>query len=146
MTYPHIPGLPEVLILEDDAATASILQIWFKGICNSTVVENGDSTLELIEQWMDEGQTFDLLIFDINIPYPWNGVILLQEIRKRWEKYQKIPAIAETAYALPNDREYILANGYSSYLAKPLDREEMVGLVKKYLGMKTMSDPKIPNA
>lgn len=133
MTNPHIPGLPDVLILEDDPATASILQIWLRGICNTIVVDNGDTTLELIKNRLAEGKTFDLLIFDINIPYPWNGVILLQEIRKRWEAYRHLPAIAETAYALPDDREYILSSGYNAYLSKPLDREEMTGLVKEYL-------------
>jgi len=131
---PHLPGLPEVLILEDDPATASILQIWLRGICNMILVENGETTLALLEKWAEEGRTFDLFIFDINIPYPWNGVILLQEIRKRWEVYQNKPAIAETAYALPNDREFILSNGFSAYLSKPLNREEMTRLVKNYLG------------
>lgn len=134
MTNPHTPGLPEVLILEDDPATASILQIWLRGICNTYVVEHGDATIDILEKWSAENRTFNLFIFDINIPYPWNGVILLQEIRKRWDAYRHFPVIAETAYALPNDREYILSNGFSAYLSKPLNRDEMTNLVKEYLG------------
>ncbi len=129
----HKPELPEVLILEDDPATASILQIWLRGFCNTSVVDHGDATLEILEKWLAEGRTFDLFLFDINIPYPWNGVMLLQEIRKRFEIYRELPAIAQTAYALPNDREYILSSGFNAYLAKPLAREEMTSLVKKYL-------------
>ena len=129
----HTPGLPEVLILEDDPATASILQIWLRSFCNTNVVEHGDATLEILEKWLAEGRTFDLFLFDINIPYPWNGVMLLQEIRKRFEIYRELPAIAQTAYALPNDREYILSSGYHAYLAKPLAREEMTNLVKEFL-------------
>ena len=133
MINPNIPGLPEVLILEDDKATASILQIWLKGLCNIIVVDNGDDTISLLEKWQEEKRMFDLFIFDINIPYPWNGVILLQEIHTRWKEYLEIPAIAETAYALPNDKEYILSSGCNAYLSKPLDREKMTRLVKEYL-------------
>jgi len=125
--------LPEILILEDDFPTATILKIWLKGVCNISVVTDGDAALRLIESRLDQGQTFDLMLFDINIPFPWNGVSLMQEIKKRWELYSNIPFVAETAYAMPHDKERILSAGYVDYLPKPLEKQSLIDTLQKYL-------------
>jgi len=126
-------NLPEVLILEDDPPTATILKIWLRGICNISMVTDGDATLRLIEAHLRQGRTFDLMLFDINIPFPWNGVSLMQEIKKRWEAYQTIPFVAETAYAMPHDKERILNSGYVDYLPKPLEKQSLIDTLQKHL-------------
>jgi CheY-like chemotaxis protein len=73
------------------------------------------------------------MLFDINIPYPWNGITLKKEIQKRWGAYNSIPFIAETAYALPEDRKRILEAGFCEYLSKPLSRDMLVNKVKSRL-------------
>jgi CheY-like chemotaxis protein len=133
MTTMHDKTLPEVLLLEDDAATISILGIWLKGICNITAVTDGDSTLKVINENYNNNSFFTLMLFDINIPFPWNGLTLMEEIRKRFEPYRKIPFVAETAYAMPHDRERLLAAGFSDYLAKPLDREILIQTVQRFI-------------
>ncbi|MEI6455229.1 MAG: response regulator [bacterium] len=127
------PRLPELLLLEDDPATATIIQIWLKGICNITLVQDGNETLEKISSHYLSGKLFDLMLFDINIPYPWNGITLMNEIRKHWDVYNSIPFIAETAYALPEDRFRILEAGFCEYFSKPLSREPLVEGVKEKL-------------
>jgi CheY-like chemotaxis protein len=127
------PELPHLLLLEDDPATAGILQIWLKGISNITLVQDGNETLETIAERYREGKLFDLMLFDINIPYPWNGITLMAEIKKKWEVYNDVPFIAETAYALPEDRQRILSSGFCQYFAKPLSKELLVESVKEKL-------------
>jgi CheY-like chemotaxis protein len=127
---PIDPGLPEILLLEDDPSTATIIQIWLKGICNIALVQDGNETLEKIASHYVKGKLFDLMLFDINIPYPWNGITLMKEIRKRWEAYNTIPFIAETAYALPEDRFRILEAGFCDYFCKPLSREPLLEIVR----------------
>ncbi len=124
------PALPDLLLLEDDPPTASILQIWLKGLCNITVVQDGSETLDQIAARYCKGKLFDVMLFDINIPYPWNGITLMTEIRKRWEAYKEVPFIAETAYALPEDRFRILEAGFCDYFCKPLSREPLVEVVR----------------
>lgn len=125
-------NLPEVLLLEDDAATISILGIWLRGTCHITAVTDGDSTLKVIKEHYERQHLFDLMLFDINIPFPWNGLTLMEEIRKRFEPYRKIPFIAETAYAMPHDRERLIAAGFSDYLSKPLDRDLLIQTVQRF--------------
>jgi len=125
--------LPDILMLEDDPATATIIKIWLKGICNTIIVQDGKETLDKIADMFENGQLFKLMLFDINIPYPWNGITLMKEIQKRWEDYKQIPFVAETAYALPEDRVRILDSGFCDYMSKPLSRQLLVEAVRSRL-------------
>jgi len=120
-------------MVEDDCDTATIIRIWLKGIGNVHNVRDGNETLDQIATQYINGKLFDLMLFDINIPYPWNGITLMHEIKKRWDVYNQVPFIAETAYALPEDRKRILSAGFCDYLSKPLCRELLVETVKKRL-------------
>ncbi len=126
-------SIPSILLLEDDVPTTTILKIWLRGICNITAVSDGDSALREINQRMVEGGGFDLMLFDISIPFPWNGLSLMEEIRRTHKSYVQIPFVAQTAYAMPNDKDRLLEAGFSDYLAKPLEREVLVRTVLKNL-------------
>jgi len=125
--------LPSILMVEDDLDTAAIIQIWLKGTCKTINVRDGNETLDQIATQYLNGKLFDLMLFDINIPYPWNGITLMKEIKNRWDVYNQIPFIAETAFALPEDRIRILAAGFTDYLCKPLSKELLVETISKRL-------------
>jgi two-component system cell cycle response regulator DivK len=133
MTATPNQSLPEILLLEDDFATTSILRIWLKGICNITAVADGASTIMAIENRLLQNRVFDLMLFDINIPFPWNGLTLMEEICKRFEAYGTVPFVAQTAYAMPQDRDRLLAAGFCDYMAKPLNRELLIRMVQGHL-------------
>jgi CheY-like chemotaxis protein len=42
--------------------------------------------------------------------------------------------LAVTASAMKGDRESILAHGFDGYLSKPIDRDELMGLMQQLLG------------
>lgn len=126
-------SLKNVLIVEDDAATASILNIWLRNKCNVFPARDGNEALSLISALMKKNQEIHLFIFDISIPYPWTGISLKAEIISRWGVYKGRPFIAETAFAMPHDQEQITLAGFIEYLTKPLDRTLLVHTVEKYL-------------
>ncbi|MCK9218724.1 MAG: response regulator [Bacteroidales bacterium] len=132
MTTNHL-CLPEVLIVEDDIATVTILQIWLRGLFCPTVVLDGDAALRLLDEWNKSGQLFDLFLMDINLPYPWSGLTLKENILKTFPAYRKTPFIAETAYAMPHDQERIMNAGFAAYLPKPLDRILMVETLQNFI-------------
>lgn len=127
------PNLSNVLIVEDDAATASILNIWLRSKCNVLQANDGDVALSLINDLMKNNQEIDLFIFDISLPYPWTGITLKTEITDRWNVYKNRPFIAETAFAMPHDQDQIIRAGFIEYLTKPLERTILVQTVEKYL-------------
>lgn len=126
-------SLPLILLLEDDEATTSILKIWLRERCLITHAQNGEEALALIGKMAEEGRYFDLMLFDINIPFPWNGLTLMKAIRLQFPSYHNIPFIAQTAYAMPSDEVLLLDSGFAEYLAKPLNRTALVESVVRNL-------------
>jgi CheY-like chemotaxis protein len=61
-----------------------------------------------------------------------DGMTAMREIRKRPE-WKKLPIIALTAKAMRNDREQSLDAGANDYLAKPLDVEKLLSLVRVWM-------------
>jgi len=51
------------------------------------------------------------------------------------KKRPEIPVIAVTAYAQDTDREKILASGFSGYISKPIDRNQLQKILKTHLGL-----------
>jgi CheY-like chemotaxis protein len=53
---------------------------------------------------------------------------------KNLEEGEKIPIIAVTAQAMVGDRERCLAAGADGYIAKPVDVDALMTLLKQYIG------------
>jgi CheY-like chemotaxis protein len=61
-----------------------------------------------------------------------DGLSAMREIRRRPE-WQKLPIIALTAKAMRDDHEQSLAAGANDYIAKPLDVERLLSLVRVWM-------------
>src|SRR5215213_3826999 len=61
----------------------------------------------------------DLILMDIQLP-DMDGVAALAALRAD-ARTAPIPVVAVTAFAMPSDRERLLAAGFDGYLAKPID-------------------------
>jgi two-component system cell cycle response regulator DivK len=77
-------------------------------------------------------ESVDLLLLDINLGTERGGVKLLQEIRER-NDLADIPAIALTAFAMPGDREDLLACGFDAYVGKPFTHGELTNTIDQTL-------------
>ncbi|MDH5720618.1 MAG: response regulator [Spirochaetia bacterium] len=82
-----------------------------------------------LKQLKESTQPFDLILTDIMMP-EMDGYETMREIRKLKE-YQKTPVIALTAKAMKGDRDLCLAAGATDYLAKPLNREKLIAMIKR---------------
>jgi CheY-like chemotaxis protein len=61
-----------------------------------------------------------------------DGLTATQEIRKRSE-WKKLPVIALTAKAMPDDQRRCIEAGANDYMAKPLDVEKLLSLVRVWM-------------
>jgi CheY-like chemotaxis protein len=59
-----------------------------------------------------------------------NGLIATQEIRKT---YPDIIIIAQTAYANEEDKHLCIAAGCNDYVSKPIDKNQLLNTIRKYL-------------
>jgi CheY-like chemotaxis protein/signal transduction histidine kinase/CHASE3 domain sensor protein len=122
-----------VLVVEDDVrnifALSSVLEP--KGIAVS-IARNGREALEALERAAaNPSTTIDLVLMDIMMP-EMDGLTAMREIRKRSE-WKDLPIIALTAKAMRDDHEKCLAAGANDYIAKPLDVEKLLSLVRVWM-------------
>ena len=122
-----------ILVVDDDArnvfALASVLEP--KGV-KLRFARNGKEALTALAGPADTGGTgVDLVLMDIMMP-EMDGLTAIREIRKRPE-WTKLPIIALTAKAMPNDREDCLRVGANDYIAKPLDVDKLLSLVRVWI-------------
>ena len=58
------------------------------------------------------------------------------------EKVEHIPIVALTANALNGDRERFIAEGLDEYIPKPIETNELLYILKKFLTIKTEEEQK----
>jgi len=73
----------------------------------------------------------DLILLDIALPR-MDGYSVIESLKQN-ERARLIPVIAVTAHAMKGDRERILNGGCNDYIAKPVDPEELIEVIEKWL-------------
>jgi signal transduction histidine kinase len=117
------------LIVEDDASSRLILQKLLEKTMITVAAANGDEALQLVEEAHKSGQHFDLIMMDINLPSPWDGIKLKDYLIKNFAEYQNSFFIAQTAYAMEGDRDRFIQAGFDGYLSKPISRKALFTLI-----------------
>jgi len=74
----------------------------------------------------------DLVLMDIMMP-EMDGLEATRQIRRNGGPYSKVPIIALTAKAMSDDRELCIKAGANDYVAKPLNVEILLSLVRVWL-------------
>ncbi len=114
-----------VLLVEDNEHTQYLIESLLEDTFSLTVVDNAEEAL--LEAFRTE---FDMVLMDINLGQGPNGADVLRELRAM-PTYRDVPIAAITAYALPGDRERFLEMGFSAYLSKPFNADELLSLTAR---------------
>jgi signal transduction histidine kinase len=115
-------NVPEVLIVEDNEINRRLAALYLREICNIDMAENGYTAMIKIKE-----KKYDAILMDINLGAGPNGIHVANEIRAI-EHYKDVPIIAVTGYTMQGDREKLLANGCTHYVAKPYDKRTLIKL------------------
>ncbi|MBB3192752.1 response regulator [Roseateles terrae] len=128
-----------VLVVEDDVrnifALSAVLEP--KGV-KVEIARNGREALERLAQ--SAGPTpgeggnkppIDLVLMDIMMP-EMDGFTAMRAIRERPD-WRRLPIIALTAKAMKDDQEKCMAAGANDYIAKPLDVEKLLSLIRVWM-------------
>ena len=117
-----------VLVVEDQADTRDLI-VRLLEECEA-VVSVASTGAEALTR-LSTG-SFDMLISDIGLP-GMDGYALMERVRDSPEsRLARIPAIALTAFAQPEDRTRALRAGYQAYLVKPTDPAELIATVASF--------------
>jgi len=116
----------KILYLEDNAVNLSLIErIAQMNKHELLSFEEAEPALEVLAK----GETFDLILLDIQLAGEMDGIEFAKAVR---QKGFKTPIIAITAYAMIGDKERILEAGCNDYLPKPLPIAEFLALLAKY--------------
>jgi signal transduction histidine kinase/CheY-like chemotaxis protein/CHASE3 domain sensor protein len=122
-----------ILVVEDDVRNVYALTNVLEP--RGAIVEiarNGQEALEKLSQSMGHpGEAIDLVLMDVMMPV-MDGLTAMREIRKN-PMWEKLAIIALTAKAMPDDQQRCLDAGANDYMAKPLDVERLLSLVRVWM-------------
>ena len=117
-----------ILLVEDDVRNIfSLTAVLEREGAVVIVARNGIEALSRL----DRGPSIDLILMDIMMP-EMDGFEAMREIRKR-NASKSPPIIALTAKAMADDRQQCLAAGANDYIAKPIDVEKLLSLIRVWL-------------
>ncbi len=121
-----------VLVVEDDKTNRMVAQAILSRMgVDVALAENGQKAVEMI---IKEGQKFDVILMDLNMPI-MDGYTATETIR-RWEtntSQAAIPIVALTADAFPEDKCRCEKAGMDAFLTKPILADTLKQTLQQWL-------------
>jgi CheY-like chemotaxis protein len=115
--------MPKVLVVDDNAVSRELLRYVLKPL--GLEIEEAASGWEALERIAEVRP--DVVLLDLDMP-GLDGYGVLREIRHTLE-WAALRVIAVTAYAMPIDRDNVIAAGFDGYLTKPINAVQ----IRKYV-------------
>ena len=120
-----------ILLAEDSPDNAALFVMYLKHAgANVDVAENGLEAVNKVRT-----KNYDLVLMDIQMPV-MDGFKATKELRKQGFK---LPIIALTAHALNDQKEKAFDTGFTGYVTKPIQPNQLIQVVERHLG--PASDP-----
>ena len=119
----------KVLVAEDNKTNQMLIEILLDDLnIQTTMAADG-----LIAETLYKQDSFDLILMDINMPNK-NGTEAMQSIKELQKTdNKKTPIVALTANAVSGDKAKYIQQGFDDYLAKPIEHDALVTVLKKHL-------------
>jgi signal transduction histidine kinase/CheY-like chemotaxis protein len=118
-----------VLIVEDDIINFKVIEAMLRNTkINIIHADNGVMAIDYVRLFPH----IDIVLMDVHLP-ELSGL----EATGRIKKINKtLPVIAQTANAMSEDKEKCLEAGCVDYISKPIDMDELITKISKYLSEK----------
>lgn len=130
-TFTSHPMTSRILVLEDDHLVRALI---VRGLQtqNYEVVEtvDGNDTVRLYQQAMQDGRPFDLVVLDLSIPNGMGGLRTMEKLRAM---DPQVLAIVSSGYSDDPVMAQPAAYGFTAVLPKPYEPVELIRLVKSVL-------------
>ena len=115
----------KILIVDDFEVNLTLIQQMLQSTgMELFVAENGKNAVEYCQK-----NHFDLILLDLQMP-ELNGYDTLKLIKK---EQPDIKIVAQTAYALANEKEQILNSGFDGYISKPIIKQDLIELINRMI-------------
>jgi two-component system sensor histidine kinase/response regulator len=117
----------QVLLVEDNEVNQQVAsELLEQADLVVTIANHGQEGVDLLKQ-----RRFDIVLMDVQMPV-MDGLTATRLIRKE-KLAPKTPIVAMTANAMQGDRDLCLDAGMDDYVAKPIEPEELMATLSRYL-------------
>ncbi|MCX2834820.1 response regulator [Microbulbifer thermotolerans] len=136
---------PRILAVDDHQANRLLVSelLRTQGV-EAALAASGGEALELWQRARDQGEPFDLIFMDIQMP-GMDGLEATRLIRERESESQdysaRIPIIALTAHAGAEEKARLLSAGLDDYLSKPVSETQLSHMIKRWMKILTPAAP-----
>ncbi len=121
-----------VLVVEDDVRNIyALMNVLEPHGCKVSIARNGQEAIDALKAAADGPAAIELVLMDIMMPVK-DGLAATREIRQD-ARFRNLPIIALTAKAMPDDQQQCIQAGANDYIAKPLDVDKLISLVRVWL-------------
>jgi two-component system cell cycle response regulator DivK len=114
----------KILIVEDNTETQLILKIYMRDFYEVDIVQTAEGLKKIRKN------NYALIILDINLPGELDGNDVIKNV-KNDPDLKSIPILVVTAYALKGDKEKYISMGANGYLAKPVDKKDILKMAQE---------------
>jgi PAS domain S-box-containing protein len=120
-------ALPRVLLVEDNIVNKELTEHFLRKDYKVDFAADGLTAIA-----MAKDQSYVIILMDINLGYGMNGIETTRELRKI-PGYENTPVIAVTGYTMPDDKDHLLSEGCTHYIAKPFDQAAILAIMEEAL-------------
>lgn len=108
-------GKMQILYVEDDRNSQFLVEQILRNNYDVDIAPHARDVLTWVRL-----KKYDLILMDIKLDEGYSGIELTKEIRKL-NDYKNVPIMAVTAMAFPDELNYMIQQGCTDAIAKPID-------------------------
>jgi PAS domain S-box-containing protein len=112
----------KILIVDDEYISRETLRHILEEYHLLTFAENGTEAIRLFRE-----NEFDIVLLDLMMS-GMDGYMVCDELQRLNDK---IPVVAVTACAMPEDKKKIVGHGFAGFVTKPVDREYLIDIIEE---------------
>lgn len=113
----------KILVVEDTDSNFQLIRVTL--LPTGAEVDRAEFGEEALYKLSEDSKKYDLIIMDIKLP----GMDGYEVTRKLRQVNNKIPIIANTAFAMIGEEEKALEAGCNAYISKPTDRTILLNTI-----------------
>ena len=126
---------PVILVAEDVRLNMELVKVLLSKLFRGVVIHEAETGLAAIQKYREFHP--DLILMDLQMP-EMDGREATQKIRElERDSGKRVPIIALSAEAQPEEMESSLQAGIDDYITKPIDAKKLKSVLKKHLKIDT---------
>lgn len=119
-----------ILLAEDNATNQIVVSHTLENAgCDIDIANNGKEAVQAAQK-----RDYDCILMDISMP-EMDG-LEASKLIKNGRRNATTPIVALTAYSLRGDRERFIAAGMTDFLAKPVEKEDLLACISSNVGQR----------